>query len=35
VLLRHLQEAHGYALARDLFYLPFDWRIGVQGLEQV
>ena len=35
LLWAHLSKAHGYVPGRDLFYVPYDWRIGVQGLEQV
>ncbi|GBG00634.1 phosphatidylcholine-sterol acyltransferase [Raphidocelis subcapitata] len=34
LLWAHLSKAHGYVPGRDLFYVPYDWRIGVQGLEQ-
>jgi hypothetical protein len=35
LMLRHLFKQHGYVPGRDFFVIPFDWRIGVQGLEQV
>lgn len=35
LLLKHLKAKHGYELGKDLFVLPFDWRIGIQGLMQV
>jgi hypothetical protein len=30
----HMFKSHGYIPGRDLFIIPFDWRIGLQGLEQ-
>lgn len=35
LMLRHLFKQHGYVPGRDFYAIPFDWRIGVQGLEQV
>lgn len=35
VLMAHLKKAHGYVAGEDLFVVPFDWRVGVQGLEEV
>lgn len=35
LMLRHLFKQHGYVPGRDFYVIPFDWRIGVQGLEQV
>jgi hypothetical protein len=35
LLLRHLFKKHGYVPGVNLFNIPFDWRTGVQGLEQV
>lgn len=34
-LLRHLFKQHGYVPGKNFFIIPFDWRIGIQGLEQV
>lgn len=34
VLLKHLFAHHGYVAGKDFFLLPFDWRTGIQGLEQ-
>ena len=35
LLLRHLFKKHGYVPGVNFFNIPFDWRTGVQGLEQV
>lgn len=35
LLLRHLYKKHGYIPGVNFFVIPFDWRTGVQGLEQV
>jgi hypothetical protein len=35
LLLRHLSKKHGYIPGVNFFVIPFDWRTGVQGLEQV
>lgn len=35
LLMRHLSIQHGYVPGTNLFVIPFDWRIGIQGLEQV
>lgn len=34
LLLRHLYKEHGYTSGVNLFVIPFDWRTGIQGLEQ-
>lgn len=35
LLLRHLFRQHGYVPGKNFFIIPFDWRVGIQGLEQV
>jgi hypothetical protein len=32
---KHLASTHGYTIGKDLFLIPYDWRTGIQGLEQV
>eukprot|EP00879_Flechtneria_rotunda_P027996 GHRR01030068.1.p1 GENE.GHRR01030068.1~~GHRR01030068.1.p1 ORF type:complete len:276 (+),score=56.42 GHRR01030068.1:1219-2046(+) len=32
--MKHLLDQHGYILGKDLFIISYDWRIGIQGLEQ-
>lgn len=35
VFMRHVAAKHGYIYKKDFFGLPYDWRIGIQGLVQV
>jgi hypothetical protein len=34
-LLKQLLGRHGYVIDKDFFIIPYDWRIGIQGLEKV
>jgi hypothetical protein len=34
-LLKHMFKQHGYIPGVNFFIIPFDWRTGIQGLEQV
>ncbi|KAI8463527.1 MAG: Lecithin:cholesterol acyltransferase-domain-containing protein [Monoraphidium minutum] len=33
LLWAHLAKAHGYVAGKDMFFVPYDWRTGIQGLE--
>jgi hypothetical protein len=34
-LLKHMFKQHGYIPGVNFFIIPYDWRTGIQGLEQV
>ncbi|KAF8055938.1 hypothetical protein HT031_006577 [Scenedesmus sp. PABB004] len=34
LLVKHLTTQHGYVMGKDFHVIPYDWRVGIQGLKQ-